>query len=106
MLPPDKNTEESSRPENDFFFPFLSFFLLLFELARLVCSLLSKCVGGTEEVAETKNWGREEGEVKKTSELEAWYMGGRGATAGAVLFWFAEVCGRSQEAVVGQRHSV
>lgn len=26
LLPPDKNTEESSRPENDFFFPFLSFF--------------------------------------------------------------------------------
>lgn len=26
LLPPDKNTEESSRPENDFFFPFLFFF--------------------------------------------------------------------------------
>lgn len=63
-------------------------------------------MGGTEEVAETKNWGREEGEVKKTFGLEAWCTGGRGTMAGAVLFWFEEVCGRSEEAVVGQRHSV
>lgn len=104
LLLPDKNTEESSRPENYFFPPFSFLFLLLFELARLVCSPLSKCVGGTEEVAETKNWGREEGEVKKPFGLESWCMGGRGTMAGAVgvvlvcgsLRLIRRSCGRSE----------
>lgn len=82
---PDKNTEETSRPENNFFFLFLSLFVVIWACQIGLLSALQVC-GRHRRGCWDKEWGREEREVKKTLDWRHGVWEKENAMAEAVLF--------------------